>query len=314
MKDYAPIAIFVYNRPEHTKRLVESLLKNEEAKFSEVYFYADGKKYTSDIEVDIQNEKKINDVREYLEKIQGFKKVTIVNRKENYGLAKNIISGVSEILSTFEKIIILEDDLVVSESFLGYMNNALDYYKSCRNVYSITGYSFVSNNRNILLKETFFLPITCSWSWATWKEKWDCFDGAANGWERLLLDSKMRRQFNFDNSVDFTMMLQNQMDGKINSWAIRWYWSVFKREGLTLYPHVSYVRNGGFDGSGTHTIGKIPGGKNGVLNTDKSPAFSIKCENDKVACKIVQRSLREKWYRKLKSNIERMIKNILRWK
>jgi hypothetical protein len=295
MTDYAPIAIFVYNRPEHTKRLVESLLKNEESKYSEVFFFSDGYKATKEAEKDLLNQKKIKEVREYLGQICGFKKVTIIPRDYNVGLAKNIIGGVSEILCTFEKIIVLEDDLEVSECFLGYMNNALDYYRSCENVYSISGYSFVSNDKNKLLKDTFFLPITCSWSWATWREKWDCFDETANGWEELFEDSEKRKQFNFGNSVDFTSMLQDQMNGKINSWAIRWYWSVFNKKGLTLYPHVSYVKNGGFDGSGTHTFGEPPGGKNALLNTDKAPAFPTDCKIDEVACKIVQNSLREKW-------------------
>ena len=70
--------------------------------------------------------------------------------------------------------------------------------------------------------------------------------------KKKLIEKKLVKQFNFNNSFDYMKMLEDQVKGKNNSWAIRWYASAFLKNKLTLYPKNSFVKNIGIDGSGTH--------------------------------------------------------------
>jgi len=236
----APIVLFVYSRFDHTKKTLESLQKNELAKESELFIYSDAAKTES-----IQ--KSVDEVRKYIKTVSGFKKVIIVEREKNWGLAKSIIDGVTKIVNEYGKIIVLEDDLLTSTNFLQFMNDALIYYENESKVYSVTGYSFSNDMGEI--DSTYFLKLTSSWSWATWKDRWETFSYNNSIFDVCL---KERYMFNYDNSYDYTGMIENQLNSKINSWAIYWYASIYLKNGLTLFPSKSLVENIGFDGSGTH--------------------------------------------------------------
>ena len=263
----APVIVFVYNRLEHTRRLFESLIKNQGADMTDVYVFSDAAKITGNEKVDKVCRQKVAEVRDYISTIDGFKGVYITLREKNYGLANNIISAVTQVLKQHDSAIILEDDLMVSPSFLLYMNTGLKTYRDSEKVFSISGYSYISeSDQKKGMPQSYFLPIMCSWGWATWSSKWKIFDKRAEGWEVLRWNWRKRYRFNFHNAIDYYSMLRSQMEEDIDSWAIRWYWSVFKEEGLTLYSLNIYVDNGGFDGSGTHTMGEQVGGKRSLLN------------------------------------------------
>ena len=181
--DLAPIVLFVYNRPDHTRQTVEALQKNELAIDSELFIYSDAAKNEN-------AEQKVNEVREYIKSIDGFKKITIIEREKNWGLANSIIDGVTKIVNEYGKIIVLEDDLVTSPYFLKFMNGALEIYKDEEKVYSITGYSFSDDIS--LIDTTYFLSITSSWSWATWEHKWQYFKRDKQALQKYI-DNKSNR-------------------------------------------------------------------------------------------------------------------------
>lgn len=242
----APIALFVYNRLWHTKKTIEALQMNDLAKESELFIFADGPK---------ANEKpeKVLQVREYLHKVSGFKKVTIKKRDENFGLANSIIYGVTEIVNSYGRVIVLEDDLVTSPVFLHYMNDALDLYKDNEDVISIHGYQYpLADTSN--LEDTFFIKGADCWGWATWEDKWKLFEHNGKKILEELKSRKLQKVADFNNAYPYTKMLKNQIKGKNDSWAIRWYMSAFLRNKLTLYPKHSLVQNIGNDNSGTHGL------------------------------------------------------------
>jgi hypothetical protein len=243
----APIVLFVYNRPKHTKLLLDSLQKNKIAMHSILFIYCDGPKLNSNnAELD-----KIKQVREIIKNINFCKEVFIIELDSNAGLANSVINAVNNLINKYNKIIVLEDDLILSDSFLDYMNMSLTKYENHSDVYQISAHTFFTSNNNSAI----FLPFTTSWGWGTWKRAWEKFDTHSIGWEKLLSDSKLRDKFNLNGVYKYDKMLFNQMNGLINSWAIRWYWSVFINNGLVLFPPYSLVENVGFDGSGTHGIG-----------------------------------------------------------
>jgi len=243
MTNFAPIALFVYNRPRHTRQTVEALLKNEIAGESDLFIFSDYPKNS-------ENANDVREVREYVKTISGFRSVSVVERDKNWGLANSIIDGVTSVVNDRERIIVLEDDLVVSPYFLDFMNRALKKYESEQQVIQVSGYMFPVKLK--IKEDALFLPLTTSWGWATWKRAWQLFDPDANGYPQVNEDLEMRKRFNLDGTYDYFSMLEAQLAGKVDSWAIRWYLTTFLIGGLTLYPRQSLILNTGFDGSGTH--------------------------------------------------------------
>lgn len=245
MMNCAPILLFVYNRPEHTRRCIESLKQNALATSSTLYIYADGAKDTT-------QQPAVDEVRNYIRIISGFKEITLIERKENWGLARNIIDGVTTQVNRHGKVIVLEDDLVVAPYFLQFMNDALETYKDEPSVGHIQACDFTQDTS---LPDTFLIKWTGSWGWATWERAWQHFN--PNGKELLqeLESRKLTYTFDFNGKYGFTRMLRRQIEGKNNSWAIRWNASLFLKDMLSLNVGRSLVQNEGFDGSGTNCGG-----------------------------------------------------------
>ena len=241
----SPILLFVYNRPAHTRRCIESLSRNSLAVESELFIYADGAK-------DQTVADEVEEVRQYIRSVQGFKKVILIERNENWGLAKNIIDGVSTQVKKYGKVIVLEDDLVVAPHFLRFMNDALETYQDEPKVGHIQACDFT---QDASLPDTFLIKWTGSWGWATWERAWKHFN--PNGKELLqeLEARKLTYTFDFNGKYGFTRMLRRQIEGKNNSWAIRWNASLFLKDILSLNVGRSLVQNEGFDGSGTNCGG-----------------------------------------------------------
>ena len=242
MNKLAPIVVFTYNRPEHTLRTFNALLENPLANESDIIIYSDSAKTAN-------HNKAVDEVRSFLSEITGFRSKKVIHRDNNFGLAESIIQGVTGVLQESEKVIVLEDDMVVSPYFLEYMNEALDQFVDDNRVISVHGYVYPVD---IKLPEAFFLPGADCWGWATWRRGWEIFN--PNG--QYLLDELVRRhliqEFDYNGAYPFSNMLKAQVKGANDSWAIRWHASAFLAGKLTLYPGRSLVHNSGNDGSGTH--------------------------------------------------------------
>lgn len=237
---YAPIALFTYNRADHTRKAVESLLLNAEAKDSDLFIFSDGPK----------NEKTVRGVadnREYIHTVTGFKTVTIVEREKNWGLANSLIAGITDVINKYGRVIVVEDDLILSPYFLKFMNDGLEKYKDDDRVGTITGFVPPIEEK---LPETFFLTYFQCWGWATWKRAWDLLETDA----RPLLKGLRfkRKKFDVGGGVCNYGNLYCQKVGLVDSWYLRYYASLFLKGKLSLYPGRSVATNEGLDGSGTH--------------------------------------------------------------
>ena len=243
----APIILFVYNRPEHTRKTIEALKRNSLASESELFVFADGPKENA---TDAQ-QAKIRQVREYIASIEGFKEVHIETSEKNKGLANSVVYGVTKIVNQFGRVIVLEDDIVTSSHFLQYMNQSLDLYENDDEVACIHGFSIIKDAP--IRENSYFQYGADCWGWATWERGWELFNPDAQELlKRLKDDRKLRTIFTYNESYPYMEMLQNQIDGKVDSWAIRWYASAVINRKLCLYPRKSLVQNIGF-GDGTHT-------------------------------------------------------------
>lgn len=297
----APVVLFVYNRPEHTKKVLESLSENLMAKETDLYVFSDAAKSE-------KGQEKVDEVRALIRKTdwrKNFQKVTVVEAAENKGLANSIIGGVSGVLNDYGKVIVLEDDLILSPYFLQYMNGALDFYKDDPKIWSVSGYSFPMKSLRRYPHDVFYSYRGCSWGWATWEDRWEKTDWEVADYDRFLQDKGWQKQFN-RGGADLTGMLGLQMEGKINSWAVRWVFAQSNLDMYTVYPKHSYLLNDGCDGSGTH-----------VGNTAE---YSTSIEEGASVCKFERLDVdpkiaREFWYKysdtldkKIKRNLKKLLK------
>jgi len=241
--DFAPIVLFAFKRPEHLSKTLSALARNSEFKLSPLYIYCDGARHPVD-EMNVNKTRMIANQYPHPNK-------TIIESKVNLGLAASVIHGVTQIINKFGRIIVLEDDLIVDDCFLNFLNQALRKYENDSKVMQVSAYMFPISNFSER-ESPLLLPNISSWGWATWSRAWENFDQSALGWELLLSNKVMRREFDVGGSYAYSDMLFRQIMGEIDSWAIRWNWSVYRCSGKVLYPPVSLVKNIGFDGSGTH--------------------------------------------------------------
>lgn len=245
MEGLAPIVAFVYNRPAHTALMLKALANNKLAQESELFIYADGPKEGA-------SEKVINAIKEVhqiIESITGFKKLTVIKRETNFGLAANIAQGVTEVVKKFGKVIVLEDDIKTAPAFLTYMNQTLDLYKDAEQVMHISGYMY-PNAEQANLPETFCYNVPLCWGWATWDRAWVNYnDDAVDLWKQLFKRNDWIKYDAFGGQYLSSQLAQN-ISGKIKTWFIKWHSSVFLKDGLTIYPKISLVDNIGFDDSG----------------------------------------------------------------
>ena len=262
---YAPIALFTYNRADHTRQAVESLLKNAEAKDSDLFIFSDGPK----------NEKAkegVEENREYIRSLKNenetlalrnagatkrknvsyenyFKSVTIIEREKNWGLANSLIAGITEIVNKYGRVIVVEDDLILSPYFLQFMNEALEKYKDEERVASISAFL---NPIDCEAPDTFFLRYFACWGWATWKRGWDIM---INDDRELLKRLRWKKNdFNIGGTGPFYGILYCDKVGLNDSWAVRFYASQFLAGKLQLFPGKTMAIQTGTDGSGTHGI------------------------------------------------------------
>ncbi len=286
MSQLASIVYFTYNRPEYTKISLSALKQNELASKSEIIIFSDGPKSQN------EDKNKVEQVRNIIENLTGFKKITLHLRQSNYGLYKNIVEGVTEVLKINKKIIIVEDDCKTSRYFLNFMNDSLNLYENNENVCSINGWFFPKKNN---LQDTFFLMNHTSWGWGTWKRAWDKFNPDTNYLIHEIKKRKMIKKFNLNNCFDYFGMLERRNKKLNESQAIVWKASTFINKMLSLYPSNSFVQNIGFDQSGTHytKYDKLHG--HNFLSEKKIIPKKIKVEENIDALRFL-----EKYYRKNK--------------
>ncbi len=284
-KDLTPIVLFVYNRPKHTKQTLESLMQNDLASASILFIYADGPKKNATQE----QLKNIKETRKIITQKKWCGTVKIIENIENKGLSQSIITGVTEVVKEYGKVIVLEDDIVTSQGFLKFMNTSLEKYKNEEKVFQISGFNFPLKEIKVPT-ECFFVPLISSWGWATWDRAWQKFDPLANGYEKLKTSSLLRHQFDLNSSYPYSDMLIAQMEKKnIDSWAIRWLWTLFKNNKLSLFPVRSFVTNIGYGDDATHTKLKMKFITEQTLHSDHFILnYPEKVECDKKKWKLVK--------------------------
>lgn len=238
-----PIAVFTYNRPEHTVRMLDSLAACVRLDECQVFVFSDGPRLPDHTSA-------VQKVREIIRDWGQIHQAKIVEQSYNKGLARSIADGVTKLCDEFGRVIVLEDDMLISPRFLDYMLTALDRYEDEEGLCQISGYMFPVHHPQ--QPDAFFLPLTTTWGWATWGRAWKLFQWDIDAALMELQDPAIRFAFDLGGVYPYSKMLNDSATGRNNSWGIRWWWSVYKAQKLVLHPRHSLVWVGGFDGTGTH--------------------------------------------------------------
>lgn len=259
----APIVIFVYNRPQHTQKTLDSLARNDLAPHSDLFIFSDASRSES-------SRQEVQEVRRLIRETRGFRSVTITEREKNLGLANSVIAGVTEVCGKFGRAIVMEDDLLTTCDFLSFMNQALDRYAQESRVFSVSGFNFALTRPGGYGYDAFTSYRSSSWGWGTWLDRWQKADWQVTDYETFREDRHSRRLFN-RGGEDLARMLDMQMNGQIDSWAIRWAYTHFRRDGVAMLSTVAKVYNIGLDGSGIHSsAGSF---KQSKLNSDAAAGY-----------------------------------------
>lgn len=276
-RSFAPVVLFVFARPGHTKITLDRLRLNVYAPQTDLIIYSDAARNS-------REECLVRDVRELIRSIKGFRSLKVIERETNYGLAGNIIEGVTEVCGEYGKVIVLEDDIVTSPFFLKYMNDALDFYSNDLRVWHISGWNYPIDSEE--LGDAFFLRIMNCWGWGTWNNRWINFE---RNTDKIIaeFDRDMITRLDLDGTGVFWSQVMHNHQKRINTWGIYWYVCIFKNRGLCLNPTISYVDNIGHDGSGIH---KSKAGRtySSALNETDNPRFPIDVSENPVAIERIR--------------------------
>lgn len=241
---FAPIALFCYNRPEHLRQTVRSLLRCPESEFSPLYIFSDGPRTA-------EEEANVKAVREFAQSIRGFGSVELDFSSSNRGLADSIIRGVTQVLSIHDTIIVMEDDLLCTRDYLRFMNESLQYYRNDVRVFSVSGYLYPITIPDEYPHEVLLLARGCSYGWGTWPDRWKKVDWDVKDFPEFMKSKPAQREF-MRGGEDLLPMLKKQQVGDLNSWAIRWTYAHYKHQAYNLHPRFSKLESTGMDGSGTN--------------------------------------------------------------
>jgi len=304
----APIVLFTYNRPEHTRRTVEALQRNSSAAESDLFIYSDGPRPG--------DEGKVTRVRAYLKTVAGFRSVTVIERNRNWGLADSIVDGVTTTVGCHGRVIVLEDDIITAPAFLSYMNDALEQYADTPEVMHIGGYMFPLKDDR--LPERFFLRQSLCWGWGTWARAWRYFHRDAEQYIGKFNEENIRL-FNMNGAYDYWAQLLANNSGKMRTWAVYWYACVFSRGGLCLSSRDSFVANIGFDGSGEN-CGVAKHLNVGLRTVAYQPFSPVELRNDEDATRLIGEFLRRRLpllkrefsFLRFMGKMKKAAKNILR--
>jgi hypothetical protein len=248
MTGFAPIVVFGYNRPDHLRQTLEYLARAEGAIQSELWIFCDGPKPGAEPAL-VRAVRKVARDTVWTER---FRAVRIEVSDINKGLAKSIIGGVTQVMEAAGRAIVVEDDLLVAPDFLRFMNDCLEFYCKDQSVGSITGFSPLAQPPKGYPHRVMAVPRNSSQGWGTWADRWNEIDWEARNARRIWRETALRRRLNSAGS-DRADRLRRQLDGKIDSWSIRFGLSQLIAGNVTIYPAHNRILNIGYDGTGVHS-------------------------------------------------------------
>ena len=249
----APVIVFCYNRPAHLRKTLTWLSKNALASETTLFVFCDGAKSNATQE-QIGKVKEARRVAHEVAIVPAFKEVHFVEREENLGLGTSIITGVTEVIKEYGKVIVLEDDLETSPYFLDYMNKCLDHYESRKSVFSISSLSRPHPERFYPKDYPYDVYVSLTHhptGWGTWADRWNQVDWNVQLLDEVKIHPEMIEAFRRIEYSDYDALIDQVQTGK-NVWSIRFAFAHFVNHAVSICPIVSYINHIGWDSEATN--------------------------------------------------------------
>ena len=243
----SPIAVFAFNRPDHLRRTLDALARNAFASESALTIFCDGPRTEAE-------QQATDAVRTVARSALGFASVEVVCREANLGCAASVIGGLQHMFARYERLIVIEDDILCSEHTLTFLNSGLERYEKRKTVFNIAAWSpppRLLPVRRAYTWDVYAIPRFNCWGWASWRDRFESVDWSVEDYAQFRVSSRLRAAFDAG-GADLSAMLDSQMCGNLNTWDIRMDYARFKQGGVGINPVRSYTTNIGM-GCGTHT-------------------------------------------------------------
>ena len=242
------IAYFAFARPIHTEASIASLRANHGAQEMPLYIFADAARSPDEAQ-------RVGAVRDILNRVEGFKAITRIYREHNLGCAQSIIDGIGRVLGAYERVIVVEDDLLLSPHFLSFVRRGLAVYANRQDVFSVCAASPPPELLSLpqhYPHDVYLSPRMSPCGWGTWRDRWDQVDWSMEDYNAFRISPGRHWRLSRGGN-DLVPMLHAQMSGRIDAWDIRFNYAQIMARKYSLYPRFPYVQNLGMDGSGTHS-------------------------------------------------------------
>lgn len=166
----APVMVLFFNRPHCLQQVFDAVRQYQP---KELFLVQDGARAgRSD---DVEN---IEKCRKIVENIDWDCTVHRNYAVENMSCDHREFTGIDWCFRFVDRLIILEDDCVPSQSFMKLCEECLEKYKEDTNIHSIYGFNRVGDYD--CPYDYVFSKSGCGWGWATWKRVWDRVNNVRN--------------------------------------------------------------------------------------------------------------------------------------
>lgn len=240
----APVAFFIFNRPDTTAQVFEQI---RQAKPAKLLVVADGPRPTH-----LTDAEKCADTRAIIEKVDWNCEVLTNFADENLGCKTRMSTGLNWVFDIAEEAIILEHDTLPHPSFFRYCQELLEQYHSDERIMTISGCNFQFGNRRTSYSYYLSRCIHC-WGWATWRRAWQHYDVSMSLWPQVS-QGWLASVLGQDTGLAYWQRIfELTYQGYINTWDYQWVFNCWSQNGLCILPNVNLVSNIGFGADGTHT-------------------------------------------------------------
>ncbi len=250
----APVVMISYNRPDWIQLSLNNVALAHGAVDHEIFVFIDGPRSEGDR---ILQDRICEIAVSYKQKLP---KLNIIRRDRNYGCRGNIVDAISTVITQYGKVIVIEDDVLVSRTFLEYMDDALKFYKDDKKIWSINAYQ--SPELHIPKDypyDIYLNPINLCWGWGTWKDRWEQVDFDMEDWPVMRTNSDMIARLN-RSGRHILGMIESQFAGRLRTWDVQCTYHVIKNGLMSVEPRYQLSKNIGFSAQleGEHYKGDLP--------------------------------------------------------
>ena len=229
MDKLTPVAVIGFVRPKVLRRTLLGLSEAQDVLNRDVFVYLSCPR--DDIEK-VKTDKVLEVVQEIKEAV--LPNIVIIQRSENLGCSGNIRYAIDKTLENSSRVIVIEEDVRVSKTFLRYMDGALDYYESDKRIWAVNGY------HNLFLKvpktyryDVLLNPRNMCWGWATWRDRWCSTDFTLDGWPDFRKDATQMARLTAAGS-DIASMIECGYESRNSVWDATASWYLVRNNLYTI--------------------------------------------------------------------------------